>query len=315
MELRPVRPDERPAVRDLHQRSFDHDGVPEVLSLEEVEEELDDGHVVLETDTRVAVVDGVIVGTCWAYHLPSDVKEERCYLNGEVEPAFRGNGVGRELLAWGIDRAAELLQSSGSELPKFIRVDAFEFIEDAHRLYRRMGFEPIRYMDELLRPLTNLPASREVDGIRIVPWPADRDEEIRLEKNAAFADHWGSTPTSPKHWEQAVHGYGSRLDLSFIAVDDHDRVVGHCLNRRYPEDDELIGRSDAWIDSLGTLAEWRGRGIASAMIIRSLRAFAADGLTHASIGVDSANPTGAAELYRSLGFNRHQRSITHQIQI
>ncbi len=286
-----------------------------MLSLDEVEEELDDEHVVLESDTRVAEIDGEIAGTCWAYHLPSETKEERCYVIGEVDPAYRGRGAGRELLAWGVGRATELLTSSANDLPKFIRVDAFDFIEDAHRLYARMGFEPVRYMEELLRPLDDLPPLRDVDGIRIVPWPDGRDEEIRLEKNAAFADHWGSTPTSPEHWKTVVHGYGSRLDLSYVALDGDDNVVGHCLNKRFPEDDELIGRSDAWIDSVGTLADWRGRGIATAMMIRSLHAFAADELTHASIGVDSANPTGAAELYRNLGFEPNQRTITHQIQI
>ena len=51
------------------------------------------------------------------------------------------------------------------------------------------------------------------------------------------------------------------------------------------------------------------------MIAHSLHAFAAADLTHASIGVDSENPTGAARLYRSLGFERAQRSITHQLVV
>jgi len=37
--------------------------------------------------------------------------------------------------------------------------------------------------------------------------------------------------------------------------------------------------------------------------------------THASIGVDSENPSGAARLYRNLGFLPCQRVITHQIEL
>ena len=134
-------------------------------------------------------------------------------------------------------------------------------------------------------------------------------------KNAAFADHWGSTPTSEHHWGQMTTGYGARLDLSFVALDDDGAVVGHCLCKRFEADDELIGRSDGWVDSLGTLREWRGRGVASGLIAHALHAFAAAGLTHASIGVDSENPTGAARLYRGLGFEPRTRRITYEIAL
>lgn len=315
IDLRPIRPDELGDICELHQRAQRHDGVPQVLELEELEEELDDVAVVLATDTRVAVLDGRTAGYAYTYHLPSDVREERCYVFGEVHPDLRRRGVGTALMQWAIPRAEAQLRSSDRSLPRFIRTDKYDYIEGAHRLFAHMGMQPVRYMEELLRPLHYLPPIRAVDGVHIVPWPTGRDEEIRQEKIAAFADHWGSTPTSPHHWQQMVRGFGARPDLSFIAVDDDDRVVAHCLNKRFEADDDLIGRRDAWIDSLGTLREWRGRGLASALIAHSLHAFAAEGLTHASIGVDSDNPTGAAGLYRALGFEPHQRSITHEIPL
>lgn len=315
MDLRPVEASELADVRDLIMRSFEADGVPEVLELDELAEELDDDHIVLATDTRVVEIDGAIAGAAWTYYLASETKEERCYINGTVDPTQRGRGIGTLLLEWATHRAADQLQSSTNDLPKFIRVDNFEFVESAHRLYAQLGFTPVRYNDELLRSLEDLPSPRGVDGVGIVPWPDDRDEEIRLVKNAAFADHWGSTPSSQQRWHQSVRGFGARTDLSFIAQDTEGRVIAACLNNRYEADDELLGRSDGWINSLGTLAEWRGKGIGSALVIQSLHAFAAAGLTHASIGVDSENPTGAAELYRSLGFEPNQRSITHQIEL
>ncbi len=311
--LRALQPQDLPAICALHGRSEAFDGVPRVLTLEELEEELDDEQVVLATDTRLAEVDGSLAGYAYTYHLPSEEREERCYVFGEVEPECRRRGVGTALMEWALERAAEQLRSSGRDLPRYIRADSFDYIEPAHLLYAKVGMRPVRYMEELLRPLTDLQPIPEIADVRIVPWPADRDDEIRLEKNAAFADHWRSTPTSPEQWAQQVRGFGGRADLSFIGLDGDDRVIAHCLNKRYDADDELIGRRDAWIDSLGTLAECRGRGIASALIAHSLHAFAAAGLSHASIGVDSENPSGAAQLYRSLGFEPAQRSITHQL--
>jgi mycothiol synthase len=315
IELRPMTADDFPAVHALTVEADAFDGQAFVTTLEELREELDDDHIRLSDDVRLAIVDERLVGYCYAYHLPSDEREERCYLFGAVAPAYRARGIGRTLMAWGIDRATELLRSTGRDLPRYLRVDGLDTVTSRHRLFARLGFTPVRWFEELLRPLTDLPPRRDVDGVRIVAWPEGRDDEIRHMKNLAFADHWGGAPTSEHHWGQMVRGYGSRPDLSFIAVDDTDRVVAHCLNKRYPDDDELLGRRDGWIDNLGCLPEWRGRGIASALIVESLHAFVADGLTHASIGVDADSPTGANRLYRALGFEPNLRSITHQIVV
>ncbi|MFZ4719074.1 MAG: GNAT family N-acetyltransferase [Ilumatobacteraceae bacterium] len=315
LQLRPMTADDLDDIAELVAAAYRHDGVPQVLTVDELAEELDDDHVVYATDTRVALWGDRVAGYVYTYHLPSEVREERCYIFGEVLPELRRRGVGAALMEWAIPRAEVQLRSSGRSLPRYVRTDRYDYIVGAHSLFAHVGMQPVRYMEELLRPLNDLPAVPEVAGARIVPWPEGRDDEIRTAKNTAFADHWGSTPTSEHHWQQMVRGHGGRPDLSFIALDEDDRVVAHCLNKRFPDDDELIGRRDAWIDNLGTLPEWRGRGLASALVAASLHAFAADGCTHASIGVDSENPSGAAQLYRRLGFEPRQRSITHELVV
>jgi ribosomal protein S18 acetylase RimI-like enzyme len=318
--LRPVTVGDRPAVRDVIVAANLADGVPQVVTLDEVEEDLDDNSVVLATDARVAVdgESGAVVGYAFCHHIPSEVVEERVYVFGDVHPDWRRQGIGGSLLGWGKQRAEQQLRSATHDLPKYIRVDGYDYCAADHALFASQGFAPVRYFEELLRPLDDLPpepAADAIAGLRIVPWSDERSEDIRIEKNTAFGDHWGSTPNTPESWSTMTTGHGSYRECSFFAVDDDDRVVAHCFNSRYSEDDESLGRRDGWITSLGTLREWRGRGVATALIDTSLHAFARAGLTHASIGVDSANPSGANELYRRLGFESNQRSITHQIQI
>ncbi|MDH5520878.1 MAG: GNAT family N-acetyltransferase [Acidimicrobiia bacterium] len=316
-DLRPITEADLDAVLELTNRTRAHDRIPEVLLMEELVEGLTGDQADMTTDSRLARVDGEPVGYALTVYLPSDVRLERCYIDGHVVPEHRGNGIGRTLLEWGRDRAAEQLLSSGSDLPKYIRVDAYDFIESAHRLFARTGFEPVRYFDQLLRPLTDLPAQEriEVDGITITPWVDDRSEEVRHVKNDAFADHWGSTPTNKTRWEMRMSASTTRLDLSWIALNEDGAVVGYCINDRFEADDAVTRRKEGWIGNVGTLRSYRRRGIASALMIRSLHGFAAEGFDHAILGVDSDNPSGAPRLYRNLGFEPHTRTITHQIEL
>lgn len=316
IELRPVRAEEIGAICALVYRVDRHDGVPRVLSEAELREDLDQPFVDLGDDTRVALRDGELAGWALVWNPPGAARLESAYLFGEVDPDHRSQGVGRELLAWSFERATERLRSRPHGLPEYVRVGAFDWLEVNHRLYARFGFTPVRWFDELIRPLTSLPAAPVPAGVVVGPWPDDREEEILATRNAAFADHWGSQPSDPDSWRSSVNGHGGRPDLSVIAIDRAtEAVVGICLNHAYPEDDEVTGRRQGWIHNLATVREWRGRGLASAMIAASLEKFAAAGFTHALLDVDADNPTGAARLYRALGFEPLHRSITHEIKV
>ena len=132
--------------------------------------------------------------------------------------------------------------------------------------------------------------------------------------NAAFADHWGTSARDAAAWRDELDSHGSRMDLSFVAIDGGE-VVGLAHNANFPDDEALFGRRDGWIDLLAVLRAHRKRGIASRLLVESMRAFRTAGLTHAMLGVDADNLTGAAGLYRALGFVTQHRSITHELQL
>lgn len=315
-ELRPAVSGDIAAIAALVRRAEADDGVPRVLADDELAQDLVAPHVELDADTRVAVRHGELVGWAYVWNPPARERLDRAELYGEVAPEHRGTGVGRVLLGWSVDRARERFAGRASGLPRFVRVDAYDWLEDRHCLYRRMGFEAVRWRDELIRPLSDLPPVPVPSGVTLLPWPHDRNDEIRVVRNAAFADHWGSTVVEPALWRDFVAGHGARPDLSVIALDDATgQVIGLCVNQTYPEDEAVTGRRDGWIANVGTLTAARGRGVASAMIAWSLAAFADAGLTHAMLEVDTENPTGAARLYRNLGFQGHHRSITYEIEV
>ena len=93
------------------------------------------------------------------------------------------------------------------------------------------------------------------------------------------------------------------------------QVVGVCRNAHHPGDEAVNGRRDGWIVQVSVSRSHRKRGIASALIVRSLHAFRAAGLTHSALGVDRDNPTGAYSLYERLGYRTLTRSIVHELKV
>jgi GNAT superfamily N-acetyltransferase len=312
--LRPLHPEDVRELCALANRSLVGDDIPQVLDETELAEEL--AGVDAGADVRIAELDGTPSGYAYVWYVPSGERLERAHVFGHVDPPRRGHGVGRALMAWARERAAEQMRAAGNPLPKYVRVEAYDQQHGAHRLFARMGFEPVRWFEELLRPLDDLPAVAIDPAYDVVPWPVELASELCDVRNEAFADHWGSTPWSLSRFSEVTSKFGARLDLSVAAVERATgRMVGLCLNDHYPQDAERLGRVDGWISVLGTRAAHRGHGLASAMVITSLHRFAEAGFTHASIGVDSASPTGANVLYRRLGFVPEQRHTTYQLQI
>jgi len=56
---------------------------------------------------------------------------------------------------------------------------------------------------------------------------------------------------------------------------------------------------------------WRKRGVASALLCASLHAFKTEGLSFATLGVDTENLTGALRLYERVGFKPVKRFIQY----
>lgn len=282
---------------------------------EEIREEFESLPVDLEEHTISAWQGDQLVGATYAYHLRSDERQECCYVFGSVHPSFRGLGIGRHLLRQGLEIAERLLGESTSTVPKAIRAEVSHTNIPAMHLLDREGLQPVRYFADLHRPLGSISESVPCADFVVVPWDDARSEEIRMVKNLAFQDHWGSIPMSSERWRSHSTGFGSRLDLSFVALSHEGQIVGYLLSHRYESDDSLLGAKYAWVDNIGTLAEWRGRGVATQLLLSALKAYSDDGLEFAAINVDSDNPTGAYRLYESLGFRPWRRKVMYQREI
>jgi ribosomal protein S18 acetylase RimI-like enzyme len=263
----------------------------------------------------VVEVSSKIVGLAYTIFLPSETKEERCYIFGGVLPEFRQSGIGTALMSWAIKHGEQLLHSTGRTIPKFLRTHVSQLNDSAANLFAQFDLHPVRFEEDLIIDLASIPAPQPTANYSITPWSASRNAEAHAVKDLAFRDHWGSTPTSDENWETLVTGSTARPEHSFFAISPADKIVGLLLTHRYESDDELLGKKIGWIDKLCTLSEFRNQAVAKNLITHALAKYKALGLTHAALSVDTQNPTGAHGLYTKLGFKFFRGRTTFERQL
>jgi mycothiol synthase len=254
--------------------------------------------------------DDSLAGLAWIAERPGS---PRARVALDVDPDERGRLDG-ELLAWAVE-VGRREKAAGRLHADVLEVGAQPTQVERVRLLQAAGFRAARHWHELMRglddPIDDHPPPA---GVSIRPWADDLSEQAHDAHVDAFRDHWGSSPTDAAMWRLMTVGAMSRPDLHRLAVAG-GTVVGYLLVGVYPQDWELKGVRDGWVDTLGTRRGWRGRGVASSLLVEVMRAMRADGLTHVSLGVDSESPTGATRLYASLGFELARTDTSWHLEL
>jgi ribosomal protein S18 acetylase RimI-like enzyme len=156
------------------------------------------------------------------------------------------------------------------------------------------------------------PATHLAEGFRLIPFAPEYDERLRLAHNEIFADHWGTEPKTEDDWQTWFTGHrGFRPALSRVVL-DADRIAAYALAYEYPADTEATGVRELWLGQVGTRRDYRGRGLASAVMAEVLRAGEEAGFERAGLNVDAASPTGAQRLYEQLGFRTVHTKILYR---
>ena len=77
-------------------------------------------------------------------------------------------------------------------------------------------------------------------------------------------------------------------------------------------ENEAYNRKRGYTETICVRRPWRRRGVARALIARSLRELRDLGMTEAALGVDAQNPSGALRLYEGMGFRPVKRHTAYR---
>jgi GNAT superfamily N-acetyltransferase len=247
----------------------------------------------------LAYLDGVPVGTAM---LSGDAESEasgRPWVEVDVLPAYRGRGVGGALLGAASEHARRHGQIGFSCEARADDAYSLSFLE-------RRGFVETRRWHQFVL---------ELDGDEGAgPAPPDGVEFASIaDRPALLADmHHVAAVTFPvlgghyaRHAESFVNELGSPatpLDLAPLAIVD-GKVVGFATMRT------LLDETTGELRMVTVLPEWRGRGIASALLAAQAAGARRAGMRRLSAWVPDDGP---AALYRRLAFDQAATFIVLQ---
>lgn len=239
-----------------------------------------------ETNTWLFEEGGVLVAGAFGR-----VFGDRGNWAGAVRPSATGRGLGRRL----IDLVEERLESEGAA-----RLHSWTVGGDAAAdgLFQANGYHEVRRFWDMWIELAEDPPE---PAIAAETFGEDDARAFHAALEEAFSDHWEHHPESFGEWWDRQRQRENYDPSIWFLIRDGDEVAAVCRNEERPE--------GGYVGALGVRRPWRGKGYGKALLLHSFREFRRRGHTSASLGVDAANPTGATQLYESVGMRAEEEYI------
>jgi mycothiol synthase len=219
-----------------------------------------------------------------------------------VHPKVRGEGVDKNIIAWGEQRLREAAKERN--LPAKLRAYSREDKTDEIRLLEKQGFAVDRYFLTMARSLSEpIPEPEFPANFSLTHVSGEQDIQPWVEMfNQSFIDHWNHhdlTVETVRYW-MSDPNYQPELDL--IAVSGDRKFAAFCDCQIKSHENANSDNKEGWIELLGTRRDFRKMGLGKAMLLAGLHRLKAAGANTAKLSVDADSLTGATKLYKSVGF-------------
>lgn len=222
--------------------------------------------------------------------------------HGRIHPDWRRRGIGAAMFARNERFLVEAAAASSDARPRVLMTHVEERDEGARVLAERHGYRHVRVYHHMVRPdMEDIVEPPLPPGLEVRPLEAGQLPALWDAMTEAFKDHFGGDDTSPAAYARFAEDADLDLSLASIAWDG-DEIAGGVIGYIVAEENAVRGRQRGWTDPVFTLARWRRRGLASALLGRTLALLRDRGMTSAQLGVDTENAYQALDLYERHGF-------------
>lgn len=225
-----------------------------------------------------------------------------------VHHGWKEHGLEEVLLKWLEEQASENHKALHAGTSGVFSMGVPESNTDRAALLQKLGYQPTRHFINMKRDLENLPNHPVPAGIEVRPATPSQYRQVWNADVEAFQDHWGANQPGEEDYQGWISAKNYFQPYLWQIAWDGDEIAGEVLNYIDTEENEARGWLRGYTESISVRRPWRGRGIAKALISRSMHMMKALGMLEVALGVDSENPLGATHLYENLGYCEYSRS-------
>lgn len=239
----------------------------------------------LERDSRFYFAeDGALAGVA-TLSLRDD--DQVLDLDAYVDPRHAGRGLGTAMLDW-------LEEQSRARGYTAARTSAITADTAAGALVAARGYTPIRHFYRMAIQLDAPPPEPEwPPGFSVATLLPGEEPVLHAVTEESFAEHWGRQSRTYEQWREH-HVDRDWFDPSLVwIVREGDTAVAELA--------AAFRFGSGWVNTIGTLKPWRGKGIGRALLLTSFGEFFRRGERRVALAVDAGNETGATHLYESVG--------------
>ena len=224
-------------------------------------------------------------------------------LYGHVAPAWRRRGIGRAILRWTEARQRQVASEQAEKGPHLFQLETMDSEQGMAELLLSEGYTVVRRWHQMTRPLDDeIPDAPLPDGLEVRPVTPDQYPRIWAADIEAFRDHWGFAEPLAEAYQEWLEDPVAMMSALWQIAWDGDQVAGQVRSFINHQENAGMGRQRGYTESISVRRPWRRRGLAHALIMRSLRILKEQGMAEAALGVDTENVSGALRLYERCGF-------------
>lgn len=257
-------------------------------------------------DLLLVAVDGQLIGYNHVRWLDLEDGSRAYRHSGYLLPTWRGQGVGRAMVRAGEHRLRTIATMQQHNGARFLEAVAYNTQPRAEELFLSEGYTPARHFFDMVRPLADaVPAAPLPPGLEVRPVEPAHYRPIWVAMREAFAGGWGNPlfgEADYTRWQTDAEFQPERWQVAW----DGEQIAGMVLNFIDHDDNTRHARQRGHTEDISVRQPWRRRGLARALILRSLALLQAAGLTEAALTVDADN-FPALELYEHLDYRPVRR--------
>jgi len=266
-------------------------------------------------DIIIAEVLGKIIGYTRGWW-EDNTNSVRLYQhNGFLIPEWRRKGIGHTMFLWMEHHLRDVAASVPSGTENFLQVTASQIQKGTTTMLERSAYQPVRHFYDMVRPTLDdifefpLPDGLEIRPVNPENYPAIWKSVV----DETGQDEWEYKKPTDDDYQEWLTSPHFQPHLWQVAWDTlSNQVVGHVLTFIDDDENKQFNRKRGYTEGIGVDQSWRRRGLARALISRSLQVQKSAGMTQSALAADGESTNNVVRLYESCGFQIVKRDAIYR---